>query len=247
LDNAWWADIDHAVRRRSAVIGLAAAVLAACAGPGALPPPLPTAVRPTETSESQVSVLGLTPTPTNVPGPLVLPAEVPQGAHLSASGSFTETETEAAGPMVCQIQRNSCAFSHLVGDQDPNLLYSEGEPPPYGSEDRLMHPAMLRPLAKLAELVKQEWGEDSRLMITEAYDSLLEHDLTQPNLKLRYSLHFEGRSVDLVTIPPNIDRDPRLCALAIQAGFDWVHNEGDHCHSSIRAPSLCSVCSALAP
>src|SRR5258705_10282849 len=102
-----WAIAGHRSTRRAAVVGLAAAVLAACAGPGALPPPLPTAVRPTETSESQVSVLGLTPAPTLLPGPVTLPAEVPQGAHLSASGSFTETETEAAGPMVCQIQRSS--------------------------------------------------------------------------------------------------------------------------------------------
>jgi hypothetical protein len=192
-------------------------------------------------------VLGIPPTPTGLPAPVTLPAEVPQGATLSASGSLTETETEAAGPMACQIERGSCAFSHLVADLDPNLLYSESETPPYGAEDRLMHPAMLRPLARLSELVTQEWGDGSRLMITEAYDSLLEHDLTQPVLKLRYSLHFEGRSVDLITIPPNVDRDPRLCSLAIQAGFDWVHNEGDHCHASIRAPSLCSICSALAP
>jgi hypothetical protein len=241
-----WSAGGHSLTRRAAAIGLAAAVLAACAGPSALPP-LPTPVRPTETSESQVLVLGLTPTPSAVPGPVTLPAEVPQGAHLSASGSFTETETEAAGPMACQIQRNSCAFSHLVADLDPDLLFSGGEPPPYGAEDRLMHPAMLRPLARLAELVQQEWGDGSQIMITEAYDSLLEHNLTQPTLSLRYSLHFEGRSVDLITIPPNIDRDPRLCSLAIQAGFDWVHNEGDHCHASLKAPSLCSVCSAKAP
>ena len=224
----------------------AALGLAACAGPGA-PPPLPTTVLPTETAESEVSVLGATPVATPLPGPLVLPSAVPLGAQLSANGSYTETETEAAGPMVCQIQRNSCAFSHLVSNHDPNLLFSGSEPPPYGAEDRLMHPAMLRPLARLAELVQAEWGDGARLMITEAYDSLLEHDLTQPNLKLRYSLHFEGRSVDLITIPPNIDNDPRLCSLAIEAGFDWVHNEGDHCHASIQAPSLCNVCSGQAP
>ncbi|MEP7358471.1 MAG: hypothetical protein ABI847_14585 [Anaerolineales bacterium] len=231
---------------RALALGLTLGGLAACAGPTALPP-LPTAVRATETAESQVLVLGVTPTATGLPGLVVLPEVVPLGAQLSANGSYTQTETEAAGPMVCQIQRSSCAFSHLVSNQDPNLLFSGSEAPPYGAEDRLMHPAMLQPLAKLAELVKQEWGEGERLMITEAYDSLLEHDLTQPNLSLRYSLHFEGRSVDLITIPPNVDNDPRLCSLAIQAGFAWVHNEGDHCHASIQAVSLCSVCSARAP
>src|SRR5436190_10913380 len=96
-----WAAATQALGRRAAVVGLAAAILAACAGPSALPP-LPTEVRPTETSESQVSVLGITPTPTGLPAPITLPAEVPQGATLSASGSVTETETEAAGPMACQ-------------------------------------------------------------------------------------------------------------------------------------------------
>ena len=222
-----------------------AALLAACAGNA--PPPLPTLARPTETAEGQVSVFGSPPPPTLPPGQFVLPPEVQLGAHLSASGSFTETETEAAGPMVCQIQRNSCAFSHLVSNQDPDILFSESETPPYGAEDRLMHPAAVLPLSRLAGLVKQEWGGGARLMVTEAYDSLLEHDLTQPSLKLRYSLHFEGRSLDLITLPPDVTRDARLCSLALQAGFDWVHNEGDHCHASIQANSMCSVCSGQAP
>jgi hypothetical protein len=234
-------------RNRLAAGGLAlAVVLAACAGPRT-PPPLPTAVRPTETVESQVSVIGATPEPTALPGLVSLPDEIPLGAHLSASGSYTLTETEAVGPMVCQIQRNSCAFSRLVSNQDPDLLYSGSEPAPYGGEDRLMHPALLRPLARLVELVKAEWGEATQVMITEAYDSLLDHDLTQTNETLRYSLHFDGRSVDLITWPPDAGRNPRLCVLALQAGFTWVHNEGDHCHASLQTASLCSLCSGQAP
>jgi hypothetical protein len=40
-----------------------------------------------------------------------------------------------------------------VADQNPDLLFSGGEPAPYGDEDHLMHPAMVRPLADLAEAV----------------------------------------------------------------------------------------------
>ncbi|MCB0181918.1 MAG: hypothetical protein KDI62_27055 [Anaerolineae bacterium] len=34
----------------------------------------------------------------------------------------------------------------------------------------------------------------------------------------------------------------RLYALAYYAGFDWVYNEGDHCHAATKAESLCTQC-----
>lgn len=111
----------------------------------------------------------------------------------------------------------------------------------------MMHPAALLPLSRLASMVQVEWGSDVKLMVTAAYDSILEHDLSQTNPDRKYSLHFEGRSLDLVTYPPDQARLPRLCALALTAGFDWVHNEADHCHVSINALSLCNVCSGSAP
>ena len=66
--------------------------------------------------------------------------------------------------------------------------------------------------------------------------------VTQPHMAKQSALHCEGRSIDLVTWPVEPARYPRLCALALTAGFDWVHNETDHCHASIRAKSLCEVC-----
>lgn len=111
----------------------------------------------------------------------------------------------------------------------------------------MMHPAMVLPLSTVAELVAEEWGAGTQVMVTEAYDSLLDHHNFQPNRNMRYSLHFEGRSVDLITWPPDETRNGRLCMLALQAGFDWAHNEGDHCHVSLNAPSLCSICSGTAP
>ena len=106
-----------------------------------------------------------------------------------------------------------------------------------------MHPAMLAPLTRLREAVEREWSGRYELMVTDAYDSHGDHDLNQPDMARKYALHFEGRSLDLVTWPVDAARYPRLCALALDAGFDWVHNETDHCHVSIKAKSLCEVCS----
>jgi len=241
-------------RARLALGGLwlaLAACAAGCAAATAEPPPLPTLAVPTVAAEAQVSVIGPAVTPTgdaaSARPAITIPQEVAPGQHLSASGSFTETETQAAGPMLCQIQRDSCAFQQLVIDRDPNILFSESQPPPYGVEDRMMHPAMELPLARLAALVRSEWDGKVQLMVTAAYDSQFRHDLAEPSPQLRYSLHYEGRSIDLITLPADHSRNARLCALALHAGFDWVHNEIDHCHASMHANSLCTICSPLAP
>jgi hypothetical protein len=172
---------------------------------------------------------------------LTPPNELGAGQHISSSGDYRETETEAAGPMVCRIQRASPAFYQLASVSDPRLLWSGGETPPYNDEDHLMHPAMLAPFHALLDLVEVEWGGQTQLMVTEAFDSQLNHDLAQHDANSKYSLHFEGRSIDLIPWPPDEGRLARLCALAHAAGFDWVHNEDDHCHASVRAQSLCEL------
>jgi hypothetical protein len=164
------------------------------------------------------------------------------GQHLSARGSYTETQTEAAGPIVCRIDPGSCAYSKLVGNLDASIVFKREETPPYDKEDILMHPAMLLPLYRLNDLVLAEWDGDVRLRITDAYDSLLEHDLNQTDMERRASLHFEGRAIDLTTSPIDLTRYGRLCTLAHCAGFDWVYHEGDHCHAAINAASLCLDC-----
>jgi hypothetical protein len=175
--------------------------------------------------------------------------ELGAGQHIAADGSYTAIETEAAGPMVCHIQRDSDAFNQFIGVFDPRLLWSGGEAPPYGDEDHRMHPAMLKPLSTLVDLVEAEWGGEVKIMVTEAYDSLLDHDLAQADNQKKYSLHFEGRSIDLIPWPPNDSPAvlSRMCALAHTAGFDWVHNEQNHCHASVRAQSLCTLYNPVAP
>ena len=172
---------------------------------------------------------------------------LPRNQHISSSGSYSMTETEAAGPMVCRIERNSCAYGLLVMDWDPDIGFSTHKPAPLTNEDRQMHPAMVTPLDRLSRLVQQEWRGTENLYVSAAYDSTGEHDLNQPNPALKYSLHFEGRSADLILSPWDPAKLDRLCALAYCAGFDWTQNEGDHCHVSVKAQSLCSFCSGSVP
>lgn len=198
-------------------------------------------VRPTATPARPAAQ----PMPT--PTPLCSLQDLPIGQTVSSACSYTETETEAAGPMICRIERNSCAFGNLVVNRDDRILFNTHKPPPLTDEDAMMHPALLLPLARLADMVKAEWGDEVRLLVTAAYDSIGEHDLLQDDPGRKYSLHFEGRSIDLVTYPSDRTKLPRLCALALFAGFDWVHNEADHCHASLKASSLCNICSYTTP
>jgi hypothetical protein len=144
--------------------------------------------------------------------------------------------------MVCRIERDSCAYQRMVGNLEPTIVFKQEEVWPYSSEDVVMHPAMLQPLSRLNQLVLAEWDNSIQLRVTDAYDSLLEHDPDQTDPDRKYSLHFEGRAIDLTTWPVDPILYGRLCALAHCAGFDWVHNEGTHCHASIKARSLCLQC-----
>jgi Hedgehog amino-terminal signalling domain len=188
------------------------------------------------------AVPSLTPLPTlNLTPVLTPPHELGAGQHLSSAGSYAATETEAAGPMVCQIQRGSAAFQHLANDFDPRLLFSGGDPASFPDENHMINAAILVPLDTLIGLVGTEWGGKTQIMVTAAYDSVGKHDLAQPAASRKYSLHFEGRSVDLIPWPPDLAQIARLCALAHIAGFDWVHNEEDHCHASVNTQSLCDL------
>jgi hypothetical protein len=194
---------------------------------------------PTMTPAATVTPI---PSPSPTPEGACAIATLPQGMVISARGSYTETETEAAGPMMSQIPRDSCEFNLLVRNLDPEIYFQNEEPAGFNDEDALMHPAMLKPLTELKRRVQQRWRGVVRLVVTEAYDSLMEHDLAQPDPAQKVALHFEGRSMDLVPMPATPENMAELCAMAHCAGFDWVHNEGTHCHASVKAESLCGVC-----
>ena len=185
------------------------------------------------------------PTPVVRAVPVQQPCPLPdlvKGQFISASDSYTQTEPAASGRMVCRIQRDSCAYERLVGLVDPSIVYKQEEAPPFDEEDVLIHPALVGPLARLNELVQLEWGRQERLRVTDAYDSKLDHDPPHTNPARAYSLHYEGRAMDLTLSPVDQGKYGRLCALAHCAGFDWVLHEGTHCHASSSAVSLCTQC-----
>ncbi len=225
------------------------ATLAACAAPTATLAPA-FVMPPTETPAIAVAVLSASPTPVWItpwapvtpPTPVVLPAQILAGQHLAASGSYTATEDQTAGPMFCRIERKSCAFGALVQADLPGVIFLHADPP-YADEVTLMHANLLRPLTRLADLVQTEWGGEIKLIVTATYDSQGWHDLMENDPARKYSLHFEGRSIDFALTSTAADSLARLCGLALQSGFDWVHNEGNHCHASVLADSLCFVCS----
>jgi hypothetical protein len=232
------------MRRMPLALGFCLLALAACQpaetpGPVAGVPP-----RATPSADVSVAIVPATATPHSAPVEILT---LGAGQHLSARGSYSDTETLAAGPMLCQIKRDSPAFQHLVLYPAGTVIFSSSEPAPYDQEDQMLHPAAVLPLSKLEALVRQEWGSTAQIMVTEAYDSRLSHDLAQTNPALEYSLHYEGRSLDVIPWPPNPGRLARLCGLAHAAGFDWVHNEGDHCHLSVEAESLCLLNSQATP
>jgi hypothetical protein len=226
--------------------------LTACASPAATPTRA-FVMPPTQTPAIAVAVLSASPTPvwitpwspavTSTPVVVTLPAQILAGQHLSASGSYTATEDQAAGPMYCRIERDSCAFGALVAADLPGVIFVRAAPP-YADEVTLMHANMIRPLTRLQALVETEWGGEIKLLVTAAYDSQGQHDLMENDPSRKYSLHFEGRSIDLALSSTAADKLARLCGLALQSGFDWVHNEGNHCHASVNAASLCFVCSS---
>ncbi len=221
-------------------------LVSACDSAPADAPPTPTTsaiakVRPAVTASRPLPTPSAQPLP-GKSGSACSLTDLISGQHISASGSYTQTETQAAGPMICRIGRDSCAYHYLIGNLDPSIVFKEEEEAPYATEDILMHPAMYMPLNRLNQLVQAEWGGAVRLRVTDTYDSLLEHDLAQTDESQRYSLHFEGRSIDLTTWPIEPAYYGRLCALAHCAGFDWVNDEGDHCHASLKVESLCLRC-----
>ena len=245
----------HRFRRRAVSAYLTALLfgwaVAACASTGSeAAPTQPFVMPPTETPAVVVAVLAASPTPVWItpwapatqPTSIVLPPQILAGQHLAASGSYTATEDQAAGPMYCRIERDSCAFGALVAADIPGLIFVRAAPP-YADEVTLMHANLIRPLTRLHDLVESEWGGEIKLLVTAAYDSQGQHDLMENDPSRKYSLHFEGRSVDLALSSTDADKIARLCGLALQSGFDWVHNEGNHCHASVNADSLCFVCS----
>jgi len=154
-----------------------------------------------------------------------------------------QKEIDVSDKMQCAIPRDSCEFGFLAGNLDPALMFLDDEPPPLNDEDHLMHPALLRPLARLRDLVAETLPGNFTLMIVDAYDST--GTATGDGLETinKYGLQYEGRAVEFRTVPVSATLTGALCWLALESKFDYAENRGDKCYASLRAPSLCRICS----
>lgn len=91
--------------------------------------------------------------------------------------------------------------------------------------DALVTQKLGKKVVQLAGKVEKEWP-GVYLRITEAWDTESEHS--------NFSLHYEGRAIDITTSDKDKVKYARLAGLAIETGFDWVYNEGDHVHASVK-------------
>lgn len=113
----------------------------------------------------------------------------------------------------------------LVHVDDDRVWWESDHDTDDTEDDHLMHRAMEEPLRRLIELVHREGGV---LKVQDAYRA--------EGVHARYSLHKQGRAVDLTCDELGLEKLAKLCWAA---GFDWVYNEnpkrgGAHVHASVR-------------
>lgn len=136
-------------------------------------------------------------------------------------------EQDAIGAVEGRVSRRAAAFRHLTHNQSGEIVFKDEEAT---GADRVMTPRLEQRLARLSQLVQDEWG-DVRLRVTEAWDENGEHG--------PLSAHYEGRAADLTTSDLDSAKLGRLAYLAVEAGFDWVYFENrTHVHASVRKSSF---------
>ncbi len=115
----------------------------------------------------------------------------------------------------------------IIWVDDPRVWFSSDHrpttPPPV--DHHLMNRAVEGPFRNLVDLVEEAGG---RLRVHAAYRPVGVHG--------RFSLHKEGRAIDLSADNLSLEQ---LSLLAVRAGFDWVFHEatargGAHVHASVR-------------
>ena len=168
-----------------------------------------------------------------------------------ASGQILPRHKTPTVASLGYISRGTDAFNRLQS-LDPiwSTVYGflgrfkDEEPQPYlgddfsRRDDHLVDPALLAPFGRFTTLIllaeQQERIPAAQFyVITDAFDEQNEHNKTKPEFDRR-DTHFEGRGVDITAT--TVESFPKLCGLALLAGFDWVFNEYElnHFHVSSR-------------
>ncbi|HVK08481.1 MAG TPA: hypothetical protein VM597_06850 [Gemmataceae bacterium] len=160
-----------------------------------------------------------------------------KGGYQTGTGTFVFglPESGANDPIKARISRGTSAYDALM-DLDSawiggTRLFKDEEPTPYATSDHKGDPALLVPLARLAQLIDTVDAADrfagvdaplpNPLRITEVFDEQGEHSST--------SRHYEGRAIDIGVTGKALER---VLGLGLLAGFSWVNAEGNHAHFS---------------
>lgn len=201
-----------------------------------------------------VTALPLSSAPTaTAPPPAATPTMTPSPATPSVSGilAIVKGEQQARTPTgvltatldqffareeICPIRPGTCPYGFLVGNLDPGIAFP-ADSPTLSVTNRLMHPAMVKPLAALRAEVLKRWMGQHSLAVLGAYTD------SAPASGIDLELRSQGQLAVLTLLPrPSEDDLALLCGMAFQAGFDWVRNDGNTCRVAMKAVPLCQVC-----
>lgn len=133
-----------------------------------------------------------------------------------------EVESTYSGPSVMSESGNGlddCV--KMSGPELPVFKFEEGN-----FTDVKATAKLCKAILELNSRVIKEWGNGVVLRITEAYDQDSEH--------ATYSLHNEGRAVDVTTSDRDNNKLGKLAYFATKSGFNWVYYENDHIHASVK-------------
>ncbi|MFY8273209.1 hypothetical protein AAEU32_03660 [Pseudoalteromonas sp. SSDWG2] len=132
-----------------------------------------------------------------------------------------DSEAQASGAALMSVDQATLADVVNMCGASIAIKFEEGD-----CSDAKMTARAKDKIVTLANKVNDQWGGAVKLRITEAWDNNNEHS--------NYSLHYEGRAIDITTDDMDVIKYARLAGLAAEVGFDFVYLEGNHVHVSVK-------------